>query len=146
MSRKRPETRKPETAPKAKAKTAPVKVATEAVPDTPGVVIALARATETKWGVPSWLTVLACWTGSRFHAKPKGTHNYHGIKAKGTMPKNEDGWAWFGHSQYSYFHFGYMCAKELALDYNDPKACIAALKTRCPDIDETDYKLFKEAR
>jgi hypothetical protein len=74
----------------------------------------------------------------------KGTNNSHGILAKGTMQKNEQGYAWFGKIPISYDQFGYLCVKELALDYSKPEACIETLKTRCPEIDKADFKLFKE--
>jgi len=149
----RPEARSPEpaetvTSEKAEpiSETTGVKQAPEAVPATPAIVIALSRAMQTKWSVPAWLSILACWTGSKFHANMKGANNAHGIKAIGTMQKNEEGYAWFGRIPFSYDQFGYLCVKDLGLDFSDPEACIKALKSRCPDIDKTDYKIFKEAQ
>jgi len=146
--RGRPEARSPEPAQTVTptSETTEVERAPEAVPAIPTDVQGIAAMVQQKWSVPEWLTILASWTGSRFHQSMKGVNNACGIMAKGTMQSNEQGRAWFGNVPISYDQFGYLCVKELGLDYSKPKECIEALKARCPEIDTTDYKLFKEKK
>jgi hypothetical protein len=147
----RPEAKSPAPTPQAASTRAdPVaekteaKKTPEAIPAIPNDVRGVAAMVLQKWGVPLWLTILASWTGSRFHQSMKGANNACGIMAIGTMPSNEQGRAWFGNVPISYDQFGYVCVKDLALDFSNPEACVKALKARCPEIDTTDYKLFKE--
>ena len=114
------------------------------IPDAPRYVVALSHIPQKRWGVPLWLVHLAAYTGSEYGKKMPGTNNAFGIKAKGTEAKNAEGWAWFGRIQFAYDRFGWIC-KNLDLDYSKPDKCVAALKSRCPNIDTVPYTHFTEA-
>ena len=115
---------------------APIKITP---PPTPAIVRGLAFAVQRKWGVPPWLTKLASWTGSKFHTQTLGTNNACGIKAYGTMQRNETGWAWFGNIPISYDQFGAICRD---LNFDHPEKCVEAIKDKCPNIDIMFIKHF----